>query len=61
MLLEMCRLMENKMFGVLVLLQELAVLLEELGFPPAHLDLGQPLCTNMSELPMFAARAELEL
>lgn len=32
--------MENEKFGVLVLLQELAVLPEELGFPPAHLHLG---------------------
>lgn len=49
------------MFGVLVLLQEPAVLLEALGFPLAHLDLGQLLSPNTSQLPTFAACVELEL
>lgn len=35
--------MDSEMFGVLVLLQELAMLLAGLDFPPAHLDLRQPL------------------
>lgn len=47
--------MENEMFGVLVLLQEPAVLLNELGFPLAHLDLEQPLSPNVSQVPVFAA------
>lgn len=43
------------MFGVLVLLQEPAVLLNELGFPLAHLDLEHPLSPSESQVPMFAA------
>lgn len=44
------------MFGVLVFLQEPAVLLNELDFPLAHLDLEEPLSPNVSQVPMFVAR-----